>query len=88
MGQPSSDRTTEALTNTEWAALERLGAANGYATSWPVGRAVTRSLTRHGLVLVASDYVLLTNAGRRVLLTDADSERGGRSPTPGLGRRG
>jgi hypothetical protein len=83
MGQPSSDRTTDGLANAERAALERLGAANGYATSWPVGRAVTRSLARHGLVLVASDYVLLTDAGRRALLSDR--ERGGRPPASGPG---
>jgi hypothetical protein len=51
----------------EQAALEQLGAADGYATRWPVGREVARSLTSRQLVVVASDYVLLTEAGRRAL---------------------
>jgi hypothetical protein len=51
----------------EQAALEQLGAADGYATRWPVRRAVARSLAGRRLVVVAPDYVLLTEAGRRAL---------------------
>jgi hypothetical protein len=55
----------------EQAALEQLGAADGYATRWPVRREVARSLASRQLVLIASDYVLLTKAGRRALAGDA-----------------
>jgi hypothetical protein len=51
----------------EQAALERLGAADGYTTRWPVRREVARSLASRQLVVIASDYVLLTAAGRRAL---------------------
>ena len=51
----------------EQAALEQLGAADGYATRWPVSRQVARSLASRQLVVIASDYVLLTEAGRRLL---------------------
>ena len=53
------------------AALEQLGAADGYATRWPVQRAVARSLASRQLVVIAPDYVLLTEAGRRALASDA-----------------
>ena len=55
----------------EQAALEQLGAADGYATRWPVGREVARSLASRQLVVIAPDYVLLTEAGRRALTGDA-----------------
>jgi hypothetical protein len=55
----------------EQAALEQLGAADGYATRWPVRREVARSLASRQLVVIASDYVLLTAAGRRALAGDA-----------------
>jgi hypothetical protein len=51
----------------EQAALEQLGATDGYATRWPVGREVARSLASRQLVVIAPDYVLLTEAGRRAL---------------------
>ncbi|HEX2374605.1 MAG TPA: hypothetical protein VHO93_11560 [Actinomycetota bacterium] len=57
----------------EQAALEQLGAADGYATRWPVGREVARSLASRQLVVIAPDYVLLTAAGRRALTGDAGS---------------
>jgi DNA-binding NarL/FixJ family response regulator len=57
----------EGLAAAEREALEQLGAADGYATRWPVGRRVTRSLANRQLVVVGSDYVLLTGAGRRAL---------------------
>jgi DNA-binding NarL/FixJ family response regulator len=60
----------QALTATERAALEQLEASDGYATRWPVGRQVTRSLASRQLVMVASDYVLLTQAGRQALSSD------------------
>jgi hypothetical protein len=59
------------LAAAERTALEQLGVVDGYATRWPVGREVARSLTDRQLVVVASDYVLLTRAGRRALGTDA-----------------
>jgi hypothetical protein len=62
----------EELATAERAALEQLGAADGYATRWPVGRRVARSLANRQLVVVASDYVLLTEAGRRALSGDPD----------------
>jgi hypothetical protein len=55
----------------EQAALEQLGAADGYATRWPVGREVARSLASRQLVVIAPDYVLLTEAGRRALTGEA-----------------
>ena len=55
----------------EQAALEQLGAADGYTTRWPVGRQVARSLASRQLVVIAPDYVLLTEAGRRALTGDA-----------------
>jgi hypothetical protein len=58
---------TDGLDAAEQAALEQLGAADGYATRWPVRREVARSLASRQLVVVASDYVLLTEAGRRAL---------------------
>jgi hypothetical protein len=61
--QPPAERLAAA----EWAALEQLRAVDGYATRWPVGRAVTRALVKRQLVAVTSDCVLLTEAGRRAL---------------------
>ena len=54
----------------EQAALEQLGAADGYTTRWPVGRQIARSLASRQLVVIAPDYVLLTEAGRRALTGD------------------
>ena len=61
----------DGLDAAEQAALEQLGAVDGYATRWPVRRAVARSLASRQLVVIASDYVLLTEAGRRALASDA-----------------
>jgi hypothetical protein len=61
----------DGLDAAEQAALEQLGAADGYATRWPVRREVARSLAGRRLVVIASDYVLLTKAGRRALTDDA-----------------
>jgi DNA-binding NarL/FixJ family response regulator len=74
----------EGLGAAELAALEQLEAAHGYATRWPVGRLVTRALVKRQLVVVGSDYVLLTDAGRRALTID--SQRQGRSAPPDPGR--
>jgi hypothetical protein len=60
---PPPDRLDAA----EQAALEQLEAADGYTTRWPVGREVARSLASRQLVVIAPDYVLLTEAGRRLL---------------------
>jgi hypothetical protein len=61
----------DGLDAAEHAALEQLGAADGYATRWPVRREVARSLAGRRLVVIASDYVLLTKAGHRALTGDA-----------------
>jgi hypothetical protein len=61
----------DGLDAAEQAALEQLGAADGYVTRWPVQRAVARSLASRQLVVIASDYVLLTEAGRRALTSGA-----------------
>ena len=57
----------DGLDAAEQAALEQLGAADGYATRWPVRREVARSLASRQLVVIGADYVLLTEAGRRAL---------------------
>ncbi|MFL6223927.1 MAG: hypothetical protein ACJ75K_14170 [Actinomycetes bacterium] len=64
---PSAD----GLDAAEQAALEQLGEADGYATRWPVRREVARSLASRQFVVIASDYVLLTKAGRRALTGEA-----------------
>jgi hypothetical protein len=69
----------EGLAPAERAALELLEAADSLLARWPVGRAVTRSLASRRLVLVASDCVLLTEAGRCALANDRG---GGGGPTP------
>jgi CheY-like chemotaxis protein len=81
-GRPDSgvDASVEGLTADDWAALKQLEVSDGYAVRWPVGRQVGRSLVNRRLVVVASDYVLLTGAGRRALASD--SQRGGRSVPP------
>jgi hypothetical protein len=58
----------DGLDAAEKAALEQLGEADGYTTRWPVGREVARSLASRQLVVIAPDYVLLTEAGRRALI--------------------
>jgi len=68
---PPAAPATERLDAAEQAALEQLGAADGYTTRWPVGREVARSLASRQLVVIAPDYVLLTEAGRRALTGDA-----------------
>jgi DNA-binding NarL/FixJ family response regulator len=60
----------EGLAASERVALEQLDAADGYTTRWMVGRAVTRSLVNRRLIVVASDYVLLTARGRHALADD------------------
>jgi CheY-like chemotaxis protein len=81
-GHPGSgvDASLEGLTAADWAALKQLEMSDGFAMRWPVGRQVGRSLANRGLVVVASDYVLLTGAGRRALASD--SQRGSRSVPP------
>jgi hypothetical protein len=75
------------LETAEWAALEQLAASDGYATRWPVGRQVTRSLAARRLVVVASEYVLLTEAGRLALAVDGE-DRQPAPPTPGRADHG
>jgi DNA-binding NarL/FixJ family response regulator len=70
-GRDSPADSPSGLAAAERAALEQLEAASGYATRWPVGRRVTRSLANRQLVVVAPDYVLLTQAGRRALAGDS-----------------
>ena len=74
------EASVEGLTAADWAALKQLDMCDGYAMRWPVGRQVGRSLVNRRLVMVASDYVLLTGAGRRALASD--SQRGGRPVSP------
>jgi len=85
-GRPDSrvDASVEGLTAADWEALKQLEATYGYAVRWPVGRQVTRSLANRRLVVVASDYVLLTEAGRRALASD--SQRSSRPAPPEPGR--
>ena len=72
---PSAAPLTDGLDAAQQAALEQLGAADGYATRWAVGREVARSLASRQLVVVASDYVLLTEAGRRALTAGGARDR-------------
>jgi hypothetical protein len=67
---PQGPPAVDPLDAAEQAALEQLGAADGYTTRWPVGREVARSLASRQLVVIAPDYVLLTEAGRRALTGD------------------
>jgi hypothetical protein len=80
--QGPAEPAAEGLAVAERAALEQLELAHGYSTRWPVGRQVTRSLVRRHLVVVASDYVLLTEAGRRVLAIDRQRRSGIAPPDP------
>ena len=68
---PPAPAAVGSLGAAEQAALAQLDAADGYATRWPVSRAVARSLASRQLVVIAPDYVLLTEAGRRALTGDA-----------------
>jgi len=70
---PEPATSNDGLDEAEQAALEQLGAADGYATRWPVGREVARSLAGRQLVVIAPDYVLLTEAGRRALTGEVGS---------------
>jgi hypothetical protein len=70
---PAAPPAAGDLDAAEQAALEQLGAADGYATRWPVRREVARSLASRQLVVLAPDYVLLTEAGRRALTGGAGS---------------
>ena len=81
-GHPDSevDASVEGLTGADWAALKQLEVSGGYAVRWPVGRQITRSLITRRLVVVASDYVLLTGTGRHALASG--SQRGSRSVSP------
>jgi CheY-like chemotaxis protein len=72
----------------ERAALEQLEVVHGYATCWVVGRQVARSLGKRHLVVVGSDYVLLTEAGRRVLASDRQRRSGVAPPDPGRAHHG
>jgi hypothetical protein len=55
------------LTDTERRALQQLADADGILSRWPVGRAVTRSLRQRDYVVVFSEFVMLTDAGRETL---------------------
>jgi CheY-like chemotaxis protein len=84
-GRPDSraDASVEELTAADREALKQLEATYGYAVRWPVGRQVTRSLANRRLVVVASDYVLLTEAGRRALASDGHRRSRPAPPDPG-----
>jgi CheY-like chemotaxis protein len=83
-GRPDSraDASVEGLPAADWAALKQLEATDGYAMRWPVGRQVTRSLANRRLVVVASDYVLLTKAGRRALASGSQRRSRPAPPDP------
>ena len=68
---PPAPAAVGSLGAAEQAALAQLDAADGYATRWPDRREVARSLASRQLVVIASDYVLLTKAGRRALTGEA-----------------
>jgi DNA-binding NarL/FixJ family response regulator len=84
-GRPDrrAEASVEGLTAADWEALQQLAATHGYAVRWPVGRQVTRSLANRQLVVVASDYVLLTEAGRRTLASDSHPRSRPAPPDPG-----
>jgi len=65
---PSPPRLSEA----ERAALALLAANRGISPGarWLVGRATGQALARRGLVVVGSEVVVLTDAGRRALADD------------------
>lgn len=67
------------LTAKERQALDQLHRADGVLARWPVGRVLTRTLSRKGLVRVYPEFVLLTDAGRQALA--ADQEQQDRGPT-------
>jgi CheY-like chemotaxis protein len=84
-GRPDggADVSAGGLTAADREALKQLEATHGYAVHWPVGRQVTRSLANRRLVVVASDYVLLTAAGRHALANDSDRRSHPAPPDPG-----
>ena len=59
--------TPTELTDTEGRALQQLADADGILSRWPVGRTVTRSLLQRDYVVVFSEFVILTDAGREAL---------------------
>lgn len=65
--RPAGEQVRETLTTSERAALEMLDRAGGVLDRWPVGRTVGLALARDRLVVVASDFTLLTDNGRRAL---------------------
>jgi hypothetical protein len=67
-------RTPTELTDRERGALQQLVDADGIVSRWPVGRAVTRSLYQRRYVVVFSDFVILTDAGRKAL-TEQESQQ-------------
>jgi hypothetical protein len=59
--------TPTELTDTERRALQQLAEADGVLHRWPVGRAVARSLRQRDYVVIFSEFVMLTDAGRDAL---------------------
>lgn len=55
------------LTDGERRALQQLHDASGTLSRWPVGRSVTSSLRQRRYVVVFSEFVILTKAGRNAL---------------------
>lgn len=80
------------LSDAERAALESLAANQGIlpGAGWLVGRATGQALARRGLVLVLSEVVVLTDAGRRALADDeaAGGDGGAAEGRPGGGAGG
>src|SRR6266508_538595 len=66
----AADLRQPELTDAHWAALQQLADAHDAVVArWPVGRAIALTLVRHGLVHACSEWVWLTEAGRRALDT-------------------
>jgi hypothetical protein len=85
--RPAGEQVRETLTTTERAALEMLDRAGGVLDRWPVGRTVGLALARDRLVVVASDFTLLTEDGRRALHDARRAAAGTDEPGEEAGKR-
>jgi hypothetical protein len=85
--RPAGEQVQEALTASERAALELLDRAGGVLDRPPVGRAVLRALVRDRLVVVTSDFTLLTGNGRRALHDARRADAGLGEPGEEAGKR-
>jgi hypothetical protein len=85
--RPAGEQVQETLTTTERAALELLDLAGGVLDRWPVGRTVGLALARDRLVVVTSDFTLLTENGRRALHDARWTAAGSGEPGEDAGNR-